>query len=660
MLSIFELITRLGDFFSGRADVVFSLFQNEKFAPGLALVIIIFALILIVDFLLRRFIPARIELRSCGNRLKAFATWEDFSQGFDDFSAFMTKKTRILRHGWKEFVETIVHPEEDAKRPLWITVRPSVFMNMDDAEQIIGIRRLNGWASIFVGVGLLLTFLGLVAALFFAASAIRSATGVEGATGAMQAALVQLLNTATFKFWTSIAGLACSIVITLLARWAGRSLSKSFTIICRRIESLTQTVTPEFLASLQYRETREQTTQIKEFNGQLAFTIGQALENALSRAMPPVMDTALTPVADQLHNMASKISEMNQSALQSLTQEFGNMVTANAGTELRELAATLGAVREAISTTSHIVSGSGADMSRQVSEVTDELRSVMSSFEGSIGRMAASMDAATVQMREQSTESAGSISSVLLESVRELREAAEDNASQIKMAVNAIVEASNTARTGVDQAARDVGVDLQKRGREAAGELVNGTNIVLGGFGETVRSLQDKMDRLKDTLKTVEQGIGTYVQTMDTVNTRAKTSADTMSETTRLLNQATAPLARAEEGLSRSSQALTQSVSTLLNGMQPVQLTFNELKTIWAQYERRFREVDESLEKTLKLIMDNLNGNADSLRSYVSTIDSHLAHTVELLAGNISELEQVAENLKDTVQLSRSPTGIMR
>ena len=79
-------------------------------------------------------------------------------------------------------------------------------------------RSLEWWANIFVAVGLVVTFLGIVAALTEAVSTMQA-----GSAGAMQGALLGLLAIAATKFWTSIAGVFSSIILRLVARrWRDR------------------------------------------------------------------------------------------------------------------------------------------------------------------------------------------------------------------------------------------------------------------------------------------------------------------------------------------------------------------------------------------------------------------------------------------------------
>lgn len=79
-------------------------------------------------------------------------------------------------------------------------------------------RTLEWWANLMVAIGLVITFMGIVAALTEATSAM--APGAAGASGgaAMQGALINLLTIAATKFWTSIAGVLASIILRLAAR----------------------------------------------------------------------------------------------------------------------------------------------------------------------------------------------------------------------------------------------------------------------------------------------------------------------------------------------------------------------------------------------------------------------------------------------------------
>ena len=66
----------------------------------------------------------------------------------------------------------------------------------------------------FTSLGLILTFIGLVVALYFAAKGFRSGNMAEA-----RGSIVQLLNAASFKFLTSVTALASAMLISIFLRF---------------------------------------------------------------------------------------------------------------------------------------------------------------------------------------------------------------------------------------------------------------------------------------------------------------------------------------------------------------------------------------------------------------------------------------------------------
>jgi hypothetical protein len=98
--------------------------------------------------------------------------------------------------------------------------RPSAYLTLASLERS-GLRLglMQALPNYFVGLGLVMTFLGLIAGLWFASQGMRTADMIEA-----RAALVHLLNSATFKFLTSVAGITMSLVVSLAFRIAVQSL----------------------------------------------------------------------------------------------------------------------------------------------------------------------------------------------------------------------------------------------------------------------------------------------------------------------------------------------------------------------------------------------------------------------------------------------------
>jgi len=103
---------------------------------------------------------------------------------------------------------------------------------------------IQAMPNYFVGLGLVMTFLGLIAGLWFASQGMRTADMIEA-----RAALVHLLNSATFKFLTSVAGIGMSLVVSLAFRISVQSLRRRLDLLCDRIEEAARAARPVDAAS---------------------------------------------------------------------------------------------------------------------------------------------------------------------------------------------------------------------------------------------------------------------------------------------------------------------------------------------------------------------------------------------------------------------------
>lgn len=185
--------------------------------PGAALMmagaILIFAIGLIFQSGHFEFTPLREDFRRRtdildslqGDRQKAFA--ESFEAIDKRFSGLAHP---VLELGWSNYRGQLT-PTLDAR------LASSIHANDAFEHADTPARTLEWWANLMVAIGLVITFMGIVAALTEATSAMGP--GASGSGGAaMQDALINLLTIAATKFWTSIAGVLASIILRLAAR----------------------------------------------------------------------------------------------------------------------------------------------------------------------------------------------------------------------------------------------------------------------------------------------------------------------------------------------------------------------------------------------------------------------------------------------------------
>lgn len=139
-----------------------------------------------------------------------------------------------LRRAWRGWRETVIDPDDVP----WRTPdSAAVWFGGVEAD----LRLLGLWANLFVAVGLIITFLGVIAAL-------TKATAVIGGGAAdpsiMQGALADLLSITATKFWTSVAGLACSVALRLFERRWASAIERQREALIERLDDGTEPVIP--------------------------------------------------------------------------------------------------------------------------------------------------------------------------------------------------------------------------------------------------------------------------------------------------------------------------------------------------------------------------------------------------------------------------------
>ena len=151
-----------------------------------------------------------------------------FHSRFRDIDAAMSRGGAgggLLREAWMRYRKTLIL---GTFPPVRSTQRPHGFVyDVLSPPTWIGFA-----ANIFVAFGLLATFMGLVAALTFAAEGIASDN-----VASMQAALRDLLAAAASKFVTSVAGVGLSLILRLLERLLTVDLRRQADRLAKSLES---------------------------------------------------------------------------------------------------------------------------------------------------------------------------------------------------------------------------------------------------------------------------------------------------------------------------------------------------------------------------------------------------------------------------------------
>lgn len=225
--------------------LIVALFSSPGTALLLAGTILLFGLGLIAWSEFSEYRPLRAELRERWNLLSVMRGSNARSAFFTQFPNLDVRfsgptsngtASAMLVLGWANYRSLLV---DDEASGFVTSIRAAeAFDHLDEPA-----RSLEWWANILVAVGLVVTFLGIVAALSEATSAMSQSGGANGP--ATEAALMGLLAIAATKFWTSIAGVLASIILRVVARFRRKHLQSLEASLFESLDACVRFMPPE-------------------------------------------------------------------------------------------------------------------------------------------------------------------------------------------------------------------------------------------------------------------------------------------------------------------------------------------------------------------------------------------------------------------------------
>jgi hypothetical protein len=398
----------------------------------------------------------------------------------------------VIGQAWRAFVRTLV-PVPGQDGVLGATRRAREDLNESIVTGAgVNLRFYTAVPNYLVGLGLLFTFIGLVAALYFASAGVVAPNIQEA-----QDALRDLLAAATFKFVTSIAGLGASIVYSSREKTQLYRLGQRLDALCTALEQRLVPVTPEYLGTVQLAEMRNQSLQLRRLGRHLHVTIPDTVEERLAAEL---LD-AIAPMREGFARAAERIARIDDAVAARLAgagaatppaiQAAGHATPDQAALgqiieELRLVREAVVALPAAASETVRPPLTSGA-----VDELLAKLIELLESSSAGIAALDTGIDASLDQIKHA------------YRAYRRLSPAGERSAQ-----TSAQLEAS-AARLA------EVRVELGELGR-AFREVAASSRTMLGGdSGQTDAALAAELDRLGQHVLRFNERVRSFVRRVD-------------------------------------------------------------------------------------------------------------------------------------------------
>ena len=382
---------------------------------------------------------------------------------------------RGLENAWREFNETAL-PPATASGVLRNTVRPGVFFNRDDLGFEAGMWRQV--PALFVSIGLLLTFLGLVAALEQTGRVLGSDSTDANAT---VRGLTTLLNVASAKFIMSLTGLACSIVFTVVLRFCTKRKDEALHDLCAVIEHGCDFMSEQDVLREMLAQAVEQTAQFQAFSTELVAQIAKPLKGDLPRAIRESVGEAMQPLIDN-------ISRGTNQGIESLVGSVSGQLVEGVEGSVREMSGLMESVCKRLDE-------AAGRLDRSSETVTGKVDDAVGSLVERVERLSGGIDDSTARLGKYAEALEGS-AAVVTSSSEQLRRSSEslsDATGPIRDSI-ADIQASTQAMKGSSERTESILRHTHEVVETSHAAVQDG----LRALGSSVTEFKEVIDRYRE------------------------------------------------------------------------------------------------------------------------------------------------------------------
>ena len=536
-------------------------FRNEAFGPRLATILLLLAVLVLIGFCCFA-VPQAIRLRAALAAIQG-DTQKDteqqkravFVRDYQEIDqALQSNKATSI--AWHEFRKNLIIRRDQQQRTTTIINSTPIHNFFNPRSLRVQYDFVRSLPNFFVGLGLLGTFIGLIAALTFSTQNLTAAVNQDQ----IKDALKGLLTTAAAKFYISAAGLVAFLVLSFSIRLGLKYLNglvhSISTCLDERILFLNVLAISERQLSLQQGSLDE----LRLFNTNIAMKIGDAVRSAIETtnnnltdkldqiagafgklidasregagsavndAMKGIFDASLRQTSDALGNIASALQDL-PNRLASAATSIQNAGEAAAEQQRRLSESIQRAVEEILqNATGHITNS----VDRSTTNLTANLSNAGASFGDSAAKIGSALERFT---------NTGDDYMKVLSSLTDKTTALQGELSSISSHITVAANSLTSAGAAVDE-------NLEK----VLSGITQSTRIA----DETNRSIRASQEAISGAVDSLRSAMTTHIQRFDQVDEKL---AGIFTSITSHLEQQSRQMS---ENLSNMDHALASAVN---------------------------------------------------------------------------------------------------
>lgn len=605
----------LGDAFKDFILLIAGLLKDSS-APGwvsLALIITLTGLVLLVGNVVSR---RRAALVWLGQKLSE--SGDDLCQEVDALTAELkagvgaNRQRKVVVSAWEKYRETLVIHQEGDQLVWRNSVRPSQFLNLIDMNFSLGGWRLT--PGMFVSVGLLCTFLGLV-------SALNSMGGDEGITSQT---MQTLLTIASAKFVMSLTGLLCSIIFSVVLRIFESRLDRAVFNLCTEIEDRLKFISLEDLANEQLNATIEQREHFRSIALEMVAELGRPLREDLPVAISTSISTAMAPLLE-------KVQQTGVDNIGGLVQDLSARFSTDVGAALSLASRQLEDAGEKISRLADRLDASSGRMGSEMDTAVSRLAQAVEALQVSMGKT-------TEQAENALTSGAESLLATMNKSLDAIRVNTSEGAQAIGQAAVAMLEASEKIRTDLSDASNKAKEaaerNIEETARQAGTQIGSAGQAVVGSMSRTAQEIAENASEVSEKIK---QDLLGPLQKMSTH----------LDTTVANLQASSGEFGRLSDGIRAGAQASSAAAETFRGAADELKSAIGPVRSSTDSIEASVRKLAESTYTATETIKTSAERTAKSAAEALESASVILGHEAKAIEATLKQVSVVLERMDE-------------
>ena len=611
-------------------------------------------------------------------------TRDEFAKRYTDINEiFKSQKYNVFNHLWKEFTEQLIEPKKK-ELSFQNSIRPEKFFVLEYLlkKKNINSKLLESMPGILVGLGVLGTFIGLSVSLFFAFPyLIGENTNIENA-------IKSLISGSSVAFFTSVFGLSCSLIFNFISDKRISLLQSSLNKFNFRLEECLKFVTEEHLLVKHLEELQQQNRHLDSMDESIALKIGDhigqmgnSIKEAISKGNQNISEKFLSEFVNKMNQGIGDFSKEQRENLDKTLNALQENIPPLISSLKNSLQENEEKTKEIIDYLNIISKDNQQQINQSLIEATQLIKSEFNSIgqnmkEGMNGAISNSSEELKKvisnlgEMNEKMLQQNHSIQEAYQNQLKENEEKAkktiehfnsvsQDNQKQINQS---LVEATQLIKSEFNSIGQNMKKGMNDAISNSSGELKKVINS-LGEMSEKILQQNHSnqtayQEQLNETAMKFHSFTEKLEKELDEIN---NVTTKNIKEAFHDFHQAVKQQEQIVEKNSStldSLKNLTASLKPIPQALSEITIKFpelirqiddsnKELQTVWRNYEKRFKDVDESAEQIFIRIKEGLESVAKESASYIQGLTEQTARVSNSFAQAVEELSESIEELND-------------